>query len=262
MLMLRPNFAEISPEDAPRSLEAQVSVIRSVEEENEEERMSKSSVIAVAIIGVLVVALFSAATPAFSSSCSSTCGSKSATKAKAERSHGCSGETEKSVMDEQKSDHGFLASYFEIRHLLASDKVEGLSGLSKNLAADIEKFRETVAENEASTVQLKALKKIEKAASDLKADAKSAKSTEKLKAARKGFRALSREVLAYVQDYGWNGVAYSFYCPMAKDSWLQETDKVGNPYYGSEMFKCGKMTGHVMKGKYMATKNKTKKMGA
>lgn len=35
------------------------------------------------------------------------------------------------------------------------------------------------------------------------------------------------------------------YCPHAKASWLQVGDKIANPYYGSEMLGCGKITRKV-----------------
>ncbi len=221
--------------------------------------MKKSNVIAVLTVAVMVAVLFGA-TAAFGSSCSSTCGSKSAGTAKTEGSQGCMGDVKKSASYTHGDDHGFLTSYFEIRHVLALDEVEDLSGLSKDLVADTKEFRKALDKKDVSAGQLEALKEIEKAASDMTAGTASASKAKRLEAARQGFRTLSHKVLAYVKEYGWSGAAYSFYCPMAKDSWLQETDKAGNPYYGAEMFKCGKMTGHVMEGKYMAAKDEAAKM--
>ncbi|MFH0777588.1 MAG: DUF3347 domain-containing protein [Candidatus Eisenbacteria bacterium] len=140
----------------------------------------------------------------------------------------------------------FLSPYFEMRKVLASDKAKGIGKLSAKLAEETKKLQKRLVKEKAAPEQLEALKKIEGAASSMKA--------EKLVQARERFKVLSREVLAYVKSYGYGGPAYVFYCDMVKESWLQETDKVGNPYYGSEMLGCGTMMGHVACGKYMAGK--------
>jgi hypothetical protein len=145
----------------------------------------------------------------------------------------------------------FLASYFEMRSLLAQDKTKGLDKLSKNLAGETGKLRKTLAsssKNGALAGQITALKEIEKAASATK--------TGSLESARESFKGLSRSVVAYVKSYGCNAPVYSFYCDMAKESWLQDTDKTGNPYYGSKMLKCGVMIGRTENGKYVAGKQK------
>jgi hypothetical protein len=153
--------------------------------------------------------------------------------------------------DKGQGSSGFLKPYFEIRSLLAQDRVKGLDKLSKSLANETSKFRKKLASSskdkaaaEQLTEQLDALKDIEKAASAMK--------TGNLESARESFKGLSRRVLNYVKSYGFDGSIYSFYCDMVKESWLQETDKVGNPYYGSKMLKCGVMSGHTMDGKYMS----------
>ena len=153
--------------------------------------------------------------------------------------------------DKGQGSSGFLKPYFEIRSLLAQDKVKGLDKLSKSLANETSKFRKKLASSskdkaaaEQLAEQLDALKDIEKAASAMK--------TGNLESARESFAGLSRSVLEYVKNYGCGGTVYSFYCDMVKESWLQETDKVGNPYYGSQMLKCGVMTGHTADGKYVS----------
>ncbi|UCF78401.1 MAG: DUF3347 domain-containing protein [Candidatus Eiseniibacteriota bacterium] len=222
--------------------------------------MRKSNLTLAAIVAVLAVLLTLAgplAATASCGSCSSTCGA-GASKTSGKKAHQCSGEKAKGASHEEAS-WGFLTSYFEMRSVLAGDEVEGLDELSKNLVKDTKKFRQAMTEKKASSEQLKALKEIENSASTLKVGKASQAEAERLKVAREGFRAISRHVLAYVETYGFDRVAYSYYCPMAKDSWLQETDKVGNPYYGSEMLKCGKMTGHVMDGKYVAVKEQAEK---
>jgi hypothetical protein len=31
------------------------------------------------------------------------------------------------------------------------------------------------------------------------------------------------------------------YCPMAKKPWLQDSEEIANPYYGSKMLRCGEI---------------------
>jgi len=137
----------------------------------------------------------------------------------------------------------FLKPYFEMRNLLANDKVKGLDNLSRNLGKETGKLRKSLAKANAPSEQLDALKDIENAASVMK--------TNNLKSAREGFKGLSRSFLTYVKSYGCEVAVYSFYCDMVKESWLQETNKIGNPYYGSQMLKCGVMTGHTTNGEYV-----------
>jgi len=164
-------------------------------------------------------------------------------------SHACAthGKSSTPAPGKDHDSSSFLKSYFEMRSVLASDNVTGLDKLSKNLAGETRRFRKTLGagpKEKAPPEQLGALKDIEKAALAMKAS--------DINAAREGFKDLSRTVLAYVKSYGCDGSVYSFYCDMVKENWLQETDKMGNPYYGSQMLTCGVMTGHTMNGKYMA----------
>lgn len=120
--------------------------------------------------------------------------------------------------------------YFAIRDLLAHDKTDRVTQQAKQMSERLDRL-------------INVLQEIRAAAGSLKA--------EDLKQAREGFLPLSNAVITYVKELGFSGEAYSFYCPMLKQSWLQEHDQVGNPYYGSEMYKCGEMTGMMMNGKFV-----------
>ncbi len=72
-----------------------------------------------------------------------------------------------------------------------------------------------------------------------------------LKAARKHFASLSREVIAYLRDFAPDRVARGelrvFRCPMANDQnhqygydlWVQKEPDIANPYMGQLMPRCG-----------------------
>jgi copper chaperone CopZ len=132
---------------------------------------------------------------------------------------------------------GILGHYFAMRDLLAHDKTEGVAQQAKEMTRRLDGL-------------IKGLQAIRTASDDLK--------TDDLKRAREDFGPLSEAALSYVQEFGFSGEAYGFYCDMVKKSWLQEHDQIGNPYYGSEMFKCGEMTGKVQNGRFIeATQGKS-----
>ncbi len=66
-----------------------------------------------------------------------------------------------------------------------------------------------------------------------------------LKAARKEFKPISHAVVTLatqVRREGSEGFYIHFYCPMVEGGggdWLQATDRLLNPYFGSEMLRCG-----------------------
>ena len=139
------------------------------------------------------------------------------------------GKTMKKVVpSDEMSD--ILEHYFAIRELLAHDETDWIAQQTKEMTSRLDGL-------------IKALQAIRTASNGLKAD--------DLKQAREDFGPLSDAVLSYVKEFGFSGEAYSFYCSMMDKGWLQEHDQIGNPYYGSEMFKCGEMTGMVMKGEFM-----------
>jgi len=62
--------------------------------------------------------------------------------------------------------------------------------------------------------------------------------------ARQHFRDASRQMLAAVRHFGASdGPLYQAYCPMAFDfagaAWLQDSEEIGNPYFGASMLRCG-----------------------
>ncbi len=123
-----------------------------------------------------------------------------------------------------------LAHYFAIRDLLAHDKTDGAAKHAQEMSDRLGSL-------------IKALDEMQNASKALEFD--------DLKAAREGFGPLSEAVLTYVKKFGFSGDAYSFHCDMVKRSWLQEHDQIGNPYYGSEMYKCGDLTGMTVNGKFV-----------
>ncbi|MBN1504518.1 MAG: DUF3347 domain-containing protein [Candidatus Eisenbacteria bacterium] len=145
-----------------------------------------------------------------------------------------------------KSDNSgkFIKPYFEMRSLLARDKFQGTGSLAKKLAANAKRLRTRLKKDKAPSEQLDAVRKIESAASGFRAT--------NLAVARERFKSVSRSVVKYVQGFGHDGPAYVYYCDMAKAAWVQETEKMGNPYHGPKMPRCGTLVGRVVNGQYDA----------
>lgn len=133
------------------------------------------------------------------------------------------------VMSKDEMD-GIFKHYLAIRELLSKDKVEKVEFHAKEMSSQLDKL-------------IGALESIKTSSSNLK--------TDNVEEARKGFAALSQSVLSYLKQYSYSDETYGFYCSMVKESWLQEHDQIGNPYYGSKMYKCGEMAGMTVMGKYV-----------
>lgn len=73
-------------------------------------------------------------------------------------------------------------------------------------------------------------------------------------AARKHFQPLSNAIIAVAEQFGSKSQKLlQYHCPMAFDfdgaDWLQHKEGTENPYFGSEMFKCGSLKADLSKGK-------------
>ena len=145
-----------------------------------------------------------------------------------------------------------MENYFAVGQTLSQDSFKGLGESAQKIG---EATSQILKEEKQSSPEKKdffaQVKAIQNAAQKFEA--------KDLKSARESYKALSQAVDKFVKTYGYSDSAYSFYCPMVKESWLQSTDQIANPFYGSQMLKCGKMTGMVKEGKFT---EKTKEMTA
>lgn len=72
-----------------------------------------------------------------------------------------------------------------------------------------------------------------------------AKHGNNIKHQRLHFVPMSEVVYALVKNFGAGRPVYHDHCPMARDNqgamWISEVKEIKNPYFGSEMFKCGRV---------------------
>ena len=158
---------------------------------------------------------------------------------KVDEHEGHEGKAVEVVHATQEKVDALLKAYLTLSSMLAEDKIKG--------AADqLTAIREAAKGlTEAKETALRPLaEKIVKA---------TPQGADDLEATRTAFKGLSQAVidLTYVAP-PTNKVApivYQAFCPHAKASWLQLNEKVTNPYYGSEMLGCGKVTRKIQPAK-------------
>lgn len=71
------------------------------------------------------------------------------------------------------------------------------------------------------------------------------KNGDNIKHQRSHFVQMSEVVYELVKNFGAGRPVYHDHCPMARDNqgamWISEVKEIKNPYFGSEMFKCGRV---------------------
>ncbi len=102
---------------------------------------------------------------------------------------------------------GLVEDYLAIQTALAGDTIEGV------------------------VIHAQAIEKLAIAAAELSR-------AENIDAARKSFAALSNAMITYRELVPGDKPQVA-YCSMAKQSWLQDGNKIANPYFGSAMLRCG-----------------------
>ena len=72
-----------------------------------------------------------------------------------------------------------------------------------------------------------------------------AKNGDNIKHQRSHFIQMSEVVYKLVKNFGAGRPVYHDHCPMARDNqgamWISEVKDIKNPYFGAEMFKCGRV---------------------
>jgi hypothetical protein len=72
-----------------------------------------------------------------------------------------------------------------------------------------------------------------------------AKNRDNIKHQRSHFVQMSEVVYELVKNFGAGRPVYHDHCPMARDNqgamWISEVKEIKNPYFGAEMFKCGRV---------------------
>lgn len=115
-----------------------------------------------------------------------------------------------------------MESYIAIQETLAADSMDGVGARAGELAGEFSAMGEAAAADAARSLA----------------------QTSDIAEARRQFETVSVTMLSRLKAQGAAGSEYyEAYCPMAFDdrgaSWIQADKRVNNPYYGSQMLRCG-----------------------
>lgn len=115
------------------------------------------------------------------------------------------------------------ANYLELKAGLVNANEETVRNAAKKIAESLEDTKEN---------------------KQLKATAKLVSLTKDLKKQRDFFVTITDEIDHIISDANIvSGEIYKQYCPMAFDGsggyWLSDSEEIRNPYFGSQMLKCG-----------------------
>ncbi len=129
------------------------------------------------------------------------------------------------------------ASYFNLKNALVKDDAAGAQAAAKTLFDDIAAVPMDKLNPEQHTLWMKYQK-------NLSAGAKSINGSNKIKAQRASFAALSQDMHEVMKVIKNDAPVYYQHCPMYNDGkggdWLSLDSKISNPLYGKEMMTCGK----------------------
>lgn len=122
-----------------------------------------------------------------------------------------------------------LSSYYGIKDALVADN-------SKLAATKAAEFVKILTKGDLQIIDA-AQQKV------LAADAGKITSSNALSSQRDYFAVLSANLISTAKTSKLSAEPiYELYCPMKKSSWLSSTQAIKNPYYGSTMLTCGKVT--------------------
>lgn len=137
--------------------------------------------------------------------------------------------------DLQQQIDKLATAYLKLSEMLAADKTEG--------AAALQMVIHHVGHDLSSSADAKIAELGEQIGKTAHGEPKT------LDELRESFKAYTQSVIALVKRVPPSKqvapVVREAYCPHIKKSWLQTGEKVANPYFGSAMLTCGKITGTI-----------------
>jgi hypothetical protein len=132
-----------------------------------------------------------------------------------------------------------LDSYFLLKDALVKSDGKEAAATARELLKAVEGVKNADLNKKEQDVWLKVNDKI-------KEDAQKIAATQDVKAQRALFVNLSKNMHALAKVSNYSQPVYAQFCPMANKgkgaSWLSKENAVKNPYYGSQMLSCGRIT--------------------
>ena len=133
-------------------------------------------------------------------------------------------------------------AYFTLKDALVNTDGAAASNASKELVKSIAFVQMDKLENDVHMVWMKVLKNLDK-------DGALISKTSDPKKQREAFDTLSENIYLLAKVSEQETPVYLQHCPMANDgkgaNWLSKEAAIKNPYYGSKMLTCGKVTATI-----------------
>lgn len=129
--------------------------------------------------------------------------------------------------------------YLHIKNALANDNASEAANGAKAMEDAISKLDKSLLTAEQKTAYDANEEEMKEHAEHI------AKNGDNIKHQRSHFVQMSEVVYDLVKNFGAGRPVYHDHCPMARDNqgamWISEVKEIKNPYFGSEMFKCGRV---------------------
>ena len=148
-------------------------------------------------------------------------------------------ETPKVEVQEVNQLKSVFDNYFAVKDALVKTDENTASAKAKELLSAINAVKMETLKTDEHTIWMKISK-------NLKEDAEHIADTKDAKHQRDHFDTLSKNIYDLIKVSKQETPTYLQHCPMANDGkgadWLSKENTVKNPYYGSMMLSCGKVT--------------------
>jgi len=132
-----------------------------------------------------------------------------------------------------KAMHEFLKPYLKVQKALAGDSTAGVKAAAGEILSSAKML-------DVNSVKGEHKDHYKKVPGDIISAAQSLSTAKDLKQTRDAFKMLSKPMAMWASMAKPQGT-YVMYCSMANGSWLQDSNILRNPYYGSEMLACGEI---------------------
>lgn len=134
-----------------------------------------------------------------------------------------------------------LAAYYTIKDALVATN-------AKQASQQADAFVKTLKAVDHGKMSAADMKSFATYSRNLEKHAREIQTNKNVEKQRSHFELLSKEMTAFAKEFKPEK-AYVQYCPMAADgkgaAWLSSKKEIANPYYGSRMMKCGKVTEEI-----------------
>jgi hypothetical protein len=129
--------------------------------------------------------------------------------------------------------------YLHIKNALANDNAGEAANGAKAMENTIAKLDKSLLTAEQKTAYDANEEELKEHAEHI------GKNGDNIKHQRSHFVLMSEVIYELAKNFGAGRPLYHDHCPMARDNqgamWLSEVKEIKNPYFGSEMFKCGRV---------------------